>query len=87
MARANTLIQAFLTMVRERRGAALEAWRAEAMHRGIEALTRFARGLQDDVPAVTAGLMVEWSHGATEGPMHRLTRVKRQDDGRAAFAL
>jgi transposase len=87
IARANPLIQAFLTRVRERRGADLEAWRAEAMHRGIEALARFARGLQDDLPAVTAGLMVEWSNGATDGQIHRLTLVKRQGDGRAAFAL
>ena len=45
-------------MVRERRGADLEAWRAEAMHRAIDALARFARGLQDDLPAVAAGLTV-----------------------------
>jgi transposase len=87
MARAHTLIQAFLTMVRERRGADLEAWRAEAVHSGIDALTRFARGLQDDLPAVTAGLMVEWSNGATEGQIHRLKLMKRQGYGRVGFAL
>jgi transposase len=87
MARANTLIQAFLTMVRQRRGADLEAWMAETMHSGIETLARFARGLQDDLPAVTAGLMVEWSNGATEGQIHRLKLVKRQGYGRAGFAL
>jgi transposase len=87
IARANTLIQAFLTMVRERRGADLEAWRAEAMPSGIDALARFARGLQDDLPAVTAGLTVEWSNGATEGQIHRLKLVKRQGYGRAGFVL
>jgi transposase len=46
MARAHSLIQAFLTMVRERRGDHLEAWMAEAVHSGVEALARFARGLQ-----------------------------------------
>jgi hypothetical protein len=29
---------------------------AEAMDRGIEALARFARGLQNDLSAITAGL-------------------------------
>ena len=32
MAPAHTLIQAFLAIVRERRGDDLEAWRAEAIH-------------------------------------------------------
>jgi transposase len=87
IARANVLIQAFLTMVRERRGADLEVWRAEAMHSGIDELARFARGRQEDLSAVTAGLTLEWSNGATEGHIHRLKLMKRQGYGRAGFAL
>jgi hypothetical protein len=45
VARALALSQAFLVLVRERRGDDLEAWRAEAMHSGIDELARFARGL------------------------------------------
>src|SRR6266516_807218 len=56
IARAHELSHAFLTMVQERRGTGLEAWMAEAMHSGIEELARFARGLQEDLAAVTAGL-------------------------------
>jgi transposase len=74
-------------MVRERRGVDLEARMAEAMHRGIDALARFARGLQNDLAAVTAGLTLEWSNGVTEGQIHRLKLVKRQGYGRADFAL
>jgi transposase len=87
IARAYGLSQAFLTMVRERRGAALEAWMAEAMDSGLEALARFARGLRHDLAAVTAGLTLEWSNGATEGHVHRLKLVKREGYGRAGFAL
>jgi transposase len=87
IARAYGLSQAFLAMVRERRGAHLKAWMAEAMHRGIEALARFARGLQEDLAAVTAGLTLAWSNGVTEGHVHRLQLVKRQGYGRAGFAL
>jgi transposase len=87
IARAHALSQAFLAMVRERRGHALEAWIAEATQRGIEALARFARGLQDDLTAVTAGLTLAWSNGVTEGHIHRLKLMKRQGDGRAGFAL
>jgi transposase len=87
MARAHGLSQAFLAMVRERRGQDLEAWRAEALHSGVEPLARFARGLQEDLAAVTAGLTLEWSNGVTEGHVHRLKLVKRQGYGRASFAL
>ena len=81
------LSQAFLAMVRERQGNDLEAWMAEAMDSGIDELARFARGLQDDLAAVKAGLSSEWSNGVTEGQIHRLKLVKRQGYGRAGRAL
>jgi transposase len=87
IARAYTLSQAFLALVRERRGADLEAWMAEASHSGLETLARFARGLQEDLAAITAGLTLEWSNGVTEGQIHRLKLVKRQGYGRAGFTL
>jgi transposase len=87
IARAYRLSHAFLAMVRERRGADLKAWRAEAMHSGVEELARFARGLQDDLAAITAGLTLAWSNGVTEGQIHRLKLVKRQGYRRAGFTL
>jgi transposase len=87
IAQAHRLTHAFLTMVRERRGADLEAWMAEAISSGIDALARFARGLQDDLVAIQAGLTLEWSNGVTEGQIHRLKLLKRQGYGRAGFAL
>jgi transposase len=84
---AHALSQAFLAIVRERRGEDLEAWMSEAMHSGITEVARFARGLQDDLRAIKAGLTLEWSNGATEGQIHRLKLVKRQGYGRASFAL
>jgi transposase len=87
IARAHALSEAFLAIVRERRGADLEAWMAEAISSGIAELARFARGLQDDLPAVKAGLTLEWSNGVTEGQIHRLKLGKRQGYGRAGFAL
>jgi transposase len=87
IARADALVQSFLAMVRERRGHDLEAWMAEATHSEIAELARFARGLQDDLRAIKAGLTLEWSNGVTEGHIHRLKLVKRQGYGRAGFAL
>jgi transposase len=87
IARAHALSHTFLMMARERRGVDLEAWMAEATDSGISELARFARGLQDDLTAVTAGLTLAWSNGVTEGQIHRLKLVKRQGYGRAGFAL
>jgi len=85
IARAHGLSEAFLALVRERRGADLKAWMAEAISSGIAALSRFARGLQDDLSAVTAGLTLGWSNGVTEGHLPRLKLLKRQGYGRAGF--
>jgi transposase len=60
---------------------------AEAIESGIAELARFARGLQDDLVAITAGLSLGWSNGVTEGHIHRLKLVKRQGYGRAGFTL
>jgi transposase len=87
IAQAYQLIQAFLTRVRERRGDELEAWMTEATESGIEALARFAQGLQEDLAAVKAGLTLPWSHSPVEGHMHRLKLLKRQGYGRAGFVL
>jgi transposase len=87
IARAHELTRAFLIMVRERRGEDLNTWRAEAMDSGIAALTRFARGLQDDLGAITAGLTLGWSNGPVEGQVTRLKLLKRQGYGRAGVPL
>ena len=83
MAPAYTLRQAFLALVRARRGEAREAWITEATARGIDALVRFAQGLREDLAAVTAGLTLPWRHGPVEGHVNRLKGLKRQGYGRA----
>jgi transposase len=87
LSRAYALSQAFLALMRARRGDDLETWRAEATHSGIDELARFAQGLQDDLGAITTGLTLEWNNGVTEGQIHRLKLVKRQGYGRNGFAL
>jgi hypothetical protein len=85
--RASQLTQGFLALVRERRGSDLEAWITATTDSGIDALARFARGLQEDLVAVIAGLTLAWSNGPVEGQVTRLTLLKRQGYGRAGFAL
>jgi transposase len=87
MAQLYELAVAFLTLVRERRGEDLEAWRTQATQSGIEPLARFAQGMQDDLAAIQAGLTLPWSNGVTEGQVNRLKLLKRQGYGRANVAL
>jgi len=85
--RVYQLTQAFLALARERRGRDLEAWITTATDSGLDALARFARGLQEDLAAVTAGLTLPWSNGPVEGQVTRLKLLKRQGYGRAGFPL
>jgi transposase len=87
MAQLYELAMAFLTLVRERRGEDLNAWRSQAMSCGIDPLVRFAEGMQDDLAAIEAGLTLPWSNGVTEGQVNRLKLLKRQAYGRASVAL
>jgi transposase len=87
IAQAYALSQAFLALVRERQGDELEAWITEATASGIEALARFAQGLQEDLAAVKAGLTLPWSNGPVEGHVNRLKLFKRQGYGRADVGL
>jgi transposase len=65
--RVYQLTQAFLALVREHRGNDLAAWITAATASGLDALTRFARGLQEDLAALTAGLTLDWSNGPVQG--------------------
>ncbi len=87
LATAYRLTQDFAAMVRERQGARLEVWLAEADACAVPALQRFAAGLREDLEAVRAGLTEIWSNGPTEGFVHKLKLLKRQGYGRAGFDL
>lgn len=86
LAITETIVQEFLTMVRNRGGERLDTWMERVAQQGCAALRRFADGLRDDLDAVRAGLTEIWSNGITEGHVHRLKLVKRQCYGRAGFA-
>jgi transposase len=70
--------QAFAQMVRDRQGARLDAWIADARASGIDELARFAAGLLTDEAAVRAGLTLARSSGQLEGNVNRLKLIKRQ---------
>lgn len=87
MAQLYELALSFLSLVRERRGQDLAAWRTQAVSSGMEPLMRFAEGMKDDLAAIEAGLTLPWSNGVVEGQVNRLKLLKRQGYGRASVAL
>ena len=87
MAQLYELALSFLTLVRERRGEDLHAWRTQAAASEITPFVRFSEGLKDDLAAIQAGLTLPWSNGVTEGHINRLKLLKRQGYGRANVAL
>lgn len=87
VAGAYELGQRFTGMIRERQFDELLPWLEDAKKSGIEALKQFAKGIKQDLTAVTNALSLPWSNGQTEGQVNRLKLIKRQMYGRANFDL
>jgi len=81
------LVEAFLSMVRKRKGEQLDAWLAAVQASHLEAFDPFVTGVQKDKEAVFAGLTLPWSNGPLEGNVNRLKLIKRSMYGRAEFDL
>jgi transposase len=87
IALAQSLVQEFFDLTRQREPEKLEGWVARAMVSGIEELQGFCRGLRRDWEAVRAGLTLKWSNGPVEGQVNRLKALKRGMFGRAGLPL
>ncbi len=81
------LLQAFLSMVRERKHQELRSWMEQASRSKIAELRSFVTGIERDYDAVHAALRLPWSQGITEGKVNKLKTLKRVMYGRAGFAL
>ena len=54
---------------------------------GCPASRSFAKGLKQDLDAVTNGLTMPWSSGPVEGRVNHIKMIKRQMFGRAGLPL
>ena len=84
---AYQLSQAFVSMLAEHRGEALDDWRLQAKQSGIRELKSFARGIRQDEAAVRAAFTCPWSQGQGEAQVNCLKLQKRLMFGRANFDL
>ena len=72
---AYALAQDFTGLVRERASQRLGSWIERAQASNTTELQSFAKGLQQDLAAVTAGISLPWSNGQTEGQVNRLKLI------------
>jgi len=87
VAKAYSLGQRFIKMVREHQPDELLVWLEDAVKSGIDTLKGFANGIHQELAAVMNALSLPWSNGQTEGQVNRLKLIKRQMYGRANFDL
>jgi transposase len=81
------LLQAFVSMVHERKHQQLRPWMEEASKSRIAGLKSFVAGVERDYDAVKEALRLTWSQGPTEGKVNKLKTIKRVMYGRAGFRL
>jgi len=84
---AYELTDRFLSLMRQRQAASLEAWLTDATQSGQPEFQRLASGLLTDHAAVVAAASLPYSNGQTEGQVNKLKVLKRQMYGRANFDL
>jgi transposase len=84
---ASDQARAFATMITDLTGQDLPQWMATAREAALPGISSFAKGLEQDLDAVTNGLTMNWSSGPVEGRVNHIKMVKRQMFGRAGLPL
>ena len=84
---ASDQVRAFAGMLTELTGQDLPQWIADASDAGLPGISSFAKGLKQDLDAVTNGLTMPWSSGPVEGRVNHIKMIKRQMFGRAGLPL
>ena len=84
---ASDQVRGFATMITHLTGQHLPQWIAAARDAGLPGIASFAKGLEQDLDAVTNGLTMPWNSGPVEGRVNHIKMVKRQMFGRAGLPL
>jgi transposase len=77
----------FAAMITDLTGQNLPQWIAAARDVGLPGISSFAKGLEQDLDAVTNGLTMHWNSGPVEGRVNHIKMIKRQMFGRASLPL
>jgi transposase len=82
---ARDLTRAWLGFIRALTSEGLDAWLNEMHASGIPSFVAFARSVEQDKAAISAGLTLPYSTSPVEGHIHRFKLIKRQAYGRASL--
>ncbi|WP_313896658.1 ISL3 family transposase [Streptomyces sp. GC420] len=80
-------VRAFARMLTDLSAHELPDWLTAVRRDDFPDLHSFARGIEHDIDAVTAGLSLPWSSGVVEGHINRIKMLKRQMFNRAGLPL
>ena len=84
---ASGQVRSFAAMITGLTGENLPQWIDAARTAGLPGIASFAKGLEQDLDAVTNGLTMNWSSGPVEGRVNHIKMIKRQMFGRAGLPL
>jgi transposase len=84
---ASDQVRTFAAILTELTGQDLPQWITDARSAGLPGIASFAKGLEQDLDAVTNGLTMNWNSGPVEGRVNHIKMVKRQMFGRAGLPL
>jgi transposase len=84
---ASDRVRAFAAMITNLTGQDLPHWITGAKEACLPGISSFAKGLEQDLDAVTSGLTMNWSSGPVEGRVNHIKMIKRQMFGRAGLPL
>ena len=82
-----TLVLSFRGILQKGKVSTLHLWLQRAKASGLHSMQQFARTLRQDLSAVEAAILHDWSNGPVEGQVNRLKTLKRQMYGRAGIDL
>ena len=80
-------VRTFATMLTQLTGQNLPQWISGARAADLPGISSFAKGLEQDLDAVTQGLTTRWNSGPVEGRVNHIKMIKRQMFGRAGLPL
>jgi hypothetical protein len=85
---ADAQVRAFARMLTQLTGQDLPQWISDAQAAGLPGLSSFAKGLKQDLDAVTQGLTTRWNSGPVEGRVNHRKDDQKTDvrKGRTAAA-
>jgi transposase len=79
---ASGQVRTFAVMITQLTGQDLPQWISDARAAGLPGISSFAKGLEQDLDAVTQGLTTRWNSGPVEGRVNHIKMIKRQMFGR-----